>query len=1053
MLERLLTFSLSQRILIILGALALAGAGIWAWSVLKIEAYPDVADTEVTVIVKYPGRPAEEVEQQITIPIERALNAVPRVLTRRSRTIFGLAVIKLTFEEGTDDYFARQQVLEKLRDVDLPEGADLSLGPLSTPVGEIYRYVVEGDGYSLVQLRELQDWVIIPALLQVPGVADITNFGGVEKQYNVVVHPSALEKYGLTIEDIQRAIEANNSSTGGNILPMGSTQLAIRSVGRIRSIEDLQYTVVKQQAGTPIFLRDVASVELGALMPSGVLGYLDKRRGKETDDGVEGIVLMRRGENPSEVLVRLKEKLQHLNANVLPKGVRLVGVYDRTDLVESTLHTVGKTLFEGVSIVVVVLVFFLGNIRTSLAVALAIPLSLLGAFVAMKLTGIPANLLSLGAIDFGIIVDSAVVVAESIMRHLSEQQTLPPEQRAPLVRTVYAAVSEVQRQVFFAVVIIIAAYLPLFTLQRVEGRLFSPMAYTLSYAVGWSLLLALTLVPVACSYLLARSFREWHNPIAAWLERQYGAVITGVLARPVATVAAGALVVALAVAGATTIGTEFLPELDEGGFNIRCVLPAGVSLDAARQVPPRIRQIIGRYDEVTVCVSQLGRNDDGTDPYGPNRIECLVQLAPYSTWKSGKTKQQLLVEIKSALEAEFPGATFSFSQPILDNVTEAVTGSAADLAVLINGDDIPLMRGIALEILKIIRSVRGASESGLEQEGPQTQLVINVRREDAARYGINIADINRLLELAIGGKPVGTLYEGERRFNIVVRYPRQMRATVDDIASMLVLTASGEKVPLSQIADVQLVEGQTIIARQDGRRQVSVRTNIRGRDQGSFVAEAQAKVQKAIRLPEGYSIVWGGQFENLTRARNRLMVIIPITLAIIFCILFWLFDRNVKYALLVMLNVPFALVGGVALLLVRGINFSVSAGVGFVSLFGVAIMSGVLVVSYINYLRQETPLTVRAAVRKGARTQLRPVLMMMTVALIGLVPAARATGIGSDVQRPLATVIVGGLATALILTLTVLPALYYLVERRARWRALRTLRAQRLAPPTASPSP
>lgn len=1042
MLERLLTFSLSQRILIALGALAVAGAGIWAWSALKIEAYPDVADTEVTVIVKYPGRPAEEVEQQITIPIERALNAVPRVLTRRSRTIFGLTVIKLTFEEGTDDYFARQQVLEKLRDVDLPEGADLSLGPLSTPVGEIYRYVIEGEGYSLVQLRELQDWVVIPALLQVPGVADITNFGGVEKQYNVIVQPGALEKYGLTIEDIQHAIEANNSSTGGNILPMGSTQLAIRSVGRIRSIEDLQYTVVKQQAGTPIFLRDVASVELGALMPSGVLGYLDKRRGKETDDGVEGIVLMRRGENPSEVLVRLKEKIQHLNANVLPNGVRLVGVYDRTDLVESTLHTVGKTLFEGISIVVIVLVFFLGNIRTALAVALAIPLSLLGAFVAMKLTGIPANLLSLGAIDFGIIVDSAVVVAESIMRHLSAQQVLPSERRAPLVRTIYTAVSEVQRQVFFAVVIIIAAYLPLFTLQRVEGRLFSPMAYTLSYAVGWSLLLALTLVPVACSYLLARSFREWHNPIVAWLEQRYTVLLERVLARPVATVAVGALVVTIAVLSATTIGTEFLPELDEGGFNIRCVLPAGVSLDAARQVPPRIRQIIGRYDEVTVCVSQLGRNDDGTDPFGPNRIECLVQLAPYSTWKSGKTKQQLLVEIKSVLEAEFPGATFSFSQPILDNVTEAVTGSAADLAVLINGDDIPSMRAIALDILKIIRSVHGASESGLEQEGTQTQLVINVRREDAARYGINIADINRLLELAIGGKPVGTLYEGERRFNIVVRYPRQMRATVDDIASMLVLTASGEKVPLNQVADVLLVEGQTIIARQDGRRQVSVRTNIRGRDQGSFVAEAQAKVKKAIRLPEGYSIVWGGQFENLTRARNRLMVVIPITLAIIFCILFWLFDRNIKYALLVMLNVPFALVGGVALLLIRGINFSVSAGVGFVSLFGVAIMSGVLVVSYINYLRQETPLTVRAAVRNGGRTQLRPVLMMMTVALIGLVPAARATGIGSDVQRPLATVIVGGLATALVLTLTVLPALYYLVERRARWRAIEAIRAQ-----------
>ncbi|MCS7303259.1 MAG: CusA/CzcA family heavy metal efflux RND transporter [Bacteroidota bacterium] len=1043
MLERLLTFSLEQRVLIVLAAIGLAGAGIWAWSQLKIEAYPDVADTEVTVIVKYPGRPAEEVEQQITIPIERVLNAVPRVLTRRSRTIFGLTVIKLTFEEGTDDYFARQQVLEKLRDVDLPEGAELDLGPLSTPVGEIYRYVLEGDGYSLVQLRELQDWVVIPALLQVPGIADVTNFGGVEKQYNVIVNPAALEKYGLTVEDVERAIQANNSSTGGNILPMGSTQLAIRSVGRIRSIEDLQYTVLKQQGGTPVFLRDVASVELGALMPSGVLGYLDKTRGKEVDDGVEGIVLMRRGENPSEVLRGVKEKIAYLNERVLPAGVRIVGVYDRTELVNSTLETVGRTLFEGVSIVVIVLVFFLGNLRAAFAVAVAIPLSLLGAFVAMKLTGIPANLLSLGAIDFGIIVDSAVVVAESIMRHLSAQRASSPS--VPILRTIYTAVSEVQRQVFFAVVIIVAAYLPLFTLQRVEGKLFSPMAYTLSYAVGWSLVLALTLVPVLCSYLLARSFREWHNPVAAWIEQQYRNVLEHVLARPGLTVAIGACIVIGAIIAGTTIGTEFLPELDEGGFNIRCVLPSGVSLDAARQVPPRIRQIIGRYDEVKVCLTQLGRNDDGTDPYGPNRIESLVQLTPYSTWTSGRTKQQLLQEIKTALEREFPGANFSFSQPILDNVTEAVTGSAADLAVLINGDDIPLMRGIAIEVLKILRSVRGASESGIEQEGPQTQLVIQVRREEAARYGINIADINRLLELAIGGKPVSVLYEGERRFNIVVRYPRQMRSTIEDIAGMLVLTPNGQKIPLSQVADVLLVEGQTIIARQDGRRQVSVRTNIRGRDQGGYVAEAQEKVAQAISLPPGYTMAWGGQFENLTRARNRLMVVIPITLAIIFVILFWLFDRSIKYALLVMLNVPFALVGGVALLLIRGINFSVSAGVGFVSLFGVAIMSGVLVVSYINYLRQETSLTIRAAVRKGARTQLRPVLMMMTVALIGLIPAARATGIGSDVQRPLATVIVGGLATALVLTLTVLPALYYIVERRARRRTLLSLRQQRLA--------
>ncbi len=1041
MIENLIRFALKQRYIILAACVLVIGVGVWAWTALQIVAYPDVADTEVAVITKFNGRPSEEVEQQITIPIERALNSVPRVISRRSRTIFGLSIVKLTFQEGTDDYFARQQVLEKLKDAELPDGIDQSLAPLSTPVGEIIRYVIESDPqhpHSAMELREIQDWVVSPKLLQASGVADVVNFGGLVRQFNVVINPVQLERYKLTIQQIAEAIQANNGSTGGNIIKSGASQLAIRSVGRITKRADLEKIVVTTQNGTPVFVRDVASVEIGSLTPSGVLGYTDNVRNVDVENGVEGIVLMRRGENPSEVITSVKEQMKELNDGKLPEGMKVVIMYDRTTLVESTLETVAKTLFEGVSIVMVVLVFFLGNIRAAISVALTIPLSLLFAFTVMKFTGIPANLLSLGAIDFGIIVDSAVVMVEAIMRHLSH--ATEEQRRRGSVRMIFAAASEVQRQVFFAVVIIILAYLPLFTLQRVEGKLFSPMAYTLSYAIGGSLILALTVVPVVCSFLLAKNFSEWHNPIVHWLETSYRKAISFTLKNPIPTIGTGLVAVVIAVVVAGNIGTEFLPELDEGGFNIRCILPAGVALSAAKDYPNTIRREICAFPEVKFAISQHGRNDDGTDPYGPNRIETLVQLQPYNSWKSGKGKQQLLKEIKGNLEKAMPGAGFSFSQPILDNVTEAVTGSAADLAVLVGGDNIPELRRVSNEVLRTIKPIRGATESGIEQEGPQTQLVVEVNREAAARYGITVKDIDNMLELAVAGKPVSQVYESERRFDITLRYTQQDRATPEAVANMLVLTPAGMKIPLSQIATVRLLEGQTIIAREDGRRQMVVRTNIRERDQGSYVAEAQLAVQTAqkageIKIPDRYTIEWGGQFENLTRARNRLAYIVPITLLLIFVVLFLLFDNSAKYAGIVMMNVPFALVGGVAALALRHINFSVSAGVGFVSLFGVAVMSGVLLISYINFLRQEKMERLKIAVIDGSVTQFRPVMMMMMVALIGLIPAARATGIGSDVQRPLATVIVGGLVSALILTLLVMPALYYVIEKRAAKKA------------------
>jgi len=1041
MIRQLVHFAMRQRILTVLAAIAIAIGGVVAYLTLKIEAYPDVADTEVDVITKYPGRAAAEVESQVTIPIERALNAVPRVVNRRSRTMFGLSIVRLTFDEGTEDYFARQQVIEKLRDADIPDGLSPELAPLSTPVGEIFRYVIEakpGAAITPMDLRTLQDWVVTPKLLQAKGIADVQNFGGLVKQYSVILDPIKLRKFGLTATTVQNAIQANNSNTGGNMIERGSQALSIRGIGRITSPDDIGLIVLQSStAGTPIYVRDVGSVEITALPPEGILGYTDNTRRVDVQSGVQGLVLMRRGENPSEVIAGLKEKLEEVRGQ-LPEGVEIHTLYDRTELVDNTLHTVSHTLIEGVTIVVLVLLFFLGNVRAALITAITIPLSLLWAFIVMRFTGIPANLLSLGAIDFGIIVDGAVIMTEAIMRKFTHATAEEREHKGAL-RLIIEATQEVDRQIFFAVVIIIMAYLPLFTLTRVEGKLFSPMAYTLSFAIFGSLLLALTLVPVLATYVFKSGVvKEWKNPIARWIETAYGKLVD-VLIRRRRFVLLGALAI---VGGALYIGshlgTEFLPELDEGAIVIRTVLPAGISLRAASEYPPIIREVCSSYPEVRAVITQLGRNDDGTDPYGPNRIETHVELTQYDTWPAGMDKHRLLKEMQVNLQSRIAGANFSFSQPILDNVTEAVTGSAADLAVLVNGDDLHLLRNYADTILWAIKDIPGASESGIEEEGDQAQLKIEVNRQAVARYGINVRDVEDVIELAVAGKPVSTLYEDERKFDIVVRYEAGTRSTVENISNIEITSPSGQHIPLADLATIAIEDGPTLIAREDGHRQVGVRTNVRGRDQGSFVAEAQQKVAAVLHPVKGYSLDWGGQFENLTRAKNHLIVIIPVTLFLIFALLFVTF-KSVKYALIVLVNVPLALVGGVLALWIRGINFSVSSGVGFISLFGVAVMSGVLLVSRINQLRFEVtegtaaaPMPLLDAIKQGARDELRPILMMMLVAMIGLIPASLATGIGSDVQRPLATVIVGGLASALVLTLLVLPALYYTLERSTR---------------------
>ena len=1041
MIRNLLGFALNQRYATLASVFVVIVLGIWSWINLEKEAYPDVGDTQVTVITLFPGRAAEEVEQQVTLPIERALNAVPRVISRRSKTIFGLSVIELTFEDGTDDYFARQRVLEKLNDATLPDGVSPSLGPLTGPVGEIFRYVVESDeNHTPMDLRTLQDWVIIPRLLQVSGVADVVNFGGLVKQYHVITSPEKLQRYNLSVQNVIDAITANNLNTGGNIIRRGGQGFVVRGIGAIHTMDDIRNIVVTSVNGVPLFIRDLASVEEFPLPPAGVLGYTlqpDDSTSIDVNSSIQGLVAMRRGENPSVVVEALKQRVKEINDNNLPEGVRLKITYDRSELVDYTIDTVSRTLFEGFSIVIIVLIFFIGSVRSALVVATTIPISMLFAFTMMKLTGIPANLLSLGAVDFGIIVDGAVVMVENIMRRYRDATA--EERKRGIVRFTLSAAQEVGREIFFSITIIILAYLPIFSFQRVEGKLFSPMAYTLAYAITGSMMLALTAIPVFMTMIYRKHFEsenlgriEWHNPMYEWIERKYATAVSIVTRYSAATVcAATAIVLIVLFIGIRNIGTEFLPELDEGSLNIRCFFPVGISLNEAERYCPVIRRVISRHRQVNVVLTQLGRNDDGTDPYGPNRLEIFVGLRAYSTWISAISKEQLLAQIKDELEEAVPGAQFSFSQPILDNVTEAVTGSVADLAILINGDDLRYMRSKADSILAIIKTIPGASECGIEQEGDQAQLTVDIDRQAVARYGINVSDIQKMIEAAIGGKAVGKVYEGERRFDIVVRYTPEYRSSIESVRNLLVPSPSGGRIPMSQLAAIKLVDGPTIIQREDGLRQISVRTNIRGRDQGSFVAEAQAKVASAITLPKGYTATWGGQFENLSRAGKRLAVVIPLTVGIIFLVLFMMY-RDVRYVGVAMAGIPFALIGGIAALLIRGYSFNVSAGVGFISLFGVSIIAGVLFVSRANRLVEDLDFNIVEAVKRAAVIQLRPNLMTMLLALLGLIPAARATGIGSDVQRPLATVIVGGLLSALVLTPLALPSIYLLFVRRKR---------------------
>lgn len=1043
MIKNLLIFSLRNRWAVIGISVALMAIGFWCFTQLKIEAYPDIADTNVIVVAQYEGRAAEEVEQQVTVPIERALQNTPNVLDRRSRTIFGLSVVQLTFKDGTDDYFARQQVIERLAGAQLPDGVAPELAPLSTAVGEIYRYVVEAPPtMSQTQLRDLQDWVVKPALLQVPGIADVVTFGGPLKQFHILTSPEKLRKYDLNLQDIIDAINANNKNTGGNIIARGGQGFAVRGLGAIKTERDIQNIVLKSENGAPIYVRDVATVEITPPPPSGVLGYTVTKDSLNVNSGVEGIVLLRRYENPSEVLKLLKEKIQELEDSELPEQVSIRTLYDRSFLIDHSLETVAHTLFEGISIVIILLIFFLGSIRSALVVALTIPFSLLFAFILMRISGIPANLLSLGAIDFGIIVDGACVMAEHLIRKY--RCATPEEKQQGIIKITLLSAQEVGREIFFSVTIIILAYMPILLMTRVEGKLFSPMALTLAFAVIGSMIAALTFIPVLISFAYKKVLSDFDKPlkehknfILDFITKFYEKLLLKVLKHFKRSVLIGFSIVFILVLCGLKLGTEFLPTLDEGSIFLRGNFPAGITIQENVKYAPTIRSIIAKYPQIAFVITQTGRNDDGTDPFPANRNEILVGLKEYSEWSHLISKKDLVLKIKADLQNQLPSVTFSSGQPIIDQVMEIVTGSAADLAISIVGDDLKMMRQKSDSIVSIVQQTAGAENVNIEQEGPQEQLAININREAAARFGINVANIENMIEAAIGGKAVSVLYDGTKRYDIVVRFLPQYRNSIDAIKNLQISSSHGALIPMSQLADISFVEGQTNIYRYGSKRMVTVRTNIRGRDQGGFVNELQKKINAAIAVPKGYNIVYGGQYENLERAGKQLAFTIPLTIVMVFLFLFMLF-KNFPYTFVTMSCILFALGGGIVALLMRGYYFNVSAGVGFVSIFGISVMAGVLLVSALNRSLEYQDDDLAKKILFTSKDQLRALLSILVVAIIGLVPAAISSGIGSDVQRPLATVIIGGLTSTLIFAPILIPPLYLWVAKKQKEKPAKT---------------
>ncbi|ATC35753.1 efflux RND transporter permease subunit [Elizabethkingia anophelis] len=1019
--KQLLTLSIQKRWLMLALFLLLGFFGYYSWTKLSVEAYPDIADVTSQVVTQVPGLAAEEVEQQITIPLERSLNGLPGMHVMRSKSTFGLSIITIVFEDGVDDYWARQRIQERLSEVNLPYGAQPGLDPLTSPIGEVYRYIIESNNHSLRELTDLQNFVIIPRIKQVSGIADVTNFGGITTQFQIELDPHKLEQYGLSLSEVTETISKNNVSAGGSMLPRGDLSYVIRGIGLVKDLNDLGKIVVKTENGVPVFLNDVGTLKYGNLERKGILGYSDKKR--NYSESVEGIVLLLRGQNPSQVLEGVHQAVDELNNETLPPGVRIHPFLDRTDLVKTTLNTVSHTLTEGIVLVIIVLIVFLGSWRGALLVAITIPLSLLFAFILMHFTNIPANLLSLGAIDFGIIVDGAIVMLETILKKREDDPEEELEEKSITKRVI-----EVAKPIFFSTIIIITAYLPLFAFERVEKKLFTPMAFTVGYALFGALAVALLLIPGLAYVIYRKPQKLYHNK---WLEKisvVYGKRIEKIMQAPKKVILPVSIVLATAGVLSYTVGKDFLPELDEGSIWLQVQLPPGISLAKAKEMSDTLRARTLKHSEITYMMVQAGRNDDGTDPWTASHFEVSVGIKPYKEWPKGKTKADLIQELAKDYK-DMPGFTVGFSQPMIDGVMDKISGAHSELVVKVYGEDFKETRRIAENVLSTLDKTPGSADLAIDQEPPLPQLQIIANRDKIAQYGLNVSDVADLIEVALGGKAISQIFIGNKVYDISCRYTEDSRDTPDKIGNLMLTSASGAKIPLSQVAEVKLSTGESTITREMNKRHLTVKLNLRGRDLSSFLKEAQAKIEKDIKYDhEKYHIKWGGQFENQNRAYSRLAFIVPLALAIMFLLLYGAFG-DFKQALVLMSIVPLALFGGMLALNIRGMSLNVSSAVGFIALFGVAIQNGVIMISHINDLRKKGH-ELKDSVIKGARDRFRPVLMTATVAVIGLFPASMATGIGSDVQRPLATVIVYGLMFSTILTLFVLPAIYYMAEHR-----------------------
>ncbi|MFH0903207.1 MAG: CusA/CzcA family heavy metal efflux RND transporter [Pseudomonadota bacterium] len=1034
MIAQLIEKAIRHRWLILIATLGVSASGIFAFMRLPIDAYPDIAAQTVWVVTTYPGRAPEEIERRVTIPIEIAMRNVPKVETVRSQTIFGLSLVQMIFEEGTETYWARQRVQERLAGLELPEGASSDLAPVTSPCGEVLRYELISDGtIDLMEGRTLNEWVVIPRLLRVPGVADVSNFGGLAKQYAVTFQPAQLERFGLTLDDLVSAIQANNAAAGGSVLSRGSMSLVIRSAGLLETALQIENIFVKSVGGTPVYMKDVAAVGPVAMARSGI--YSKDR----TDESIEGIVLLRRGENPSQVLVGVKEAISELNASELPRGAQIVPFYDRQHLVDSTLHTVAHSVSLGITLVVLVLLLFLGRPSMAALIAITIPFSLLCALVLMYLTDIPIGLLSVGAIDFGIIVDGAVIVGENIARRLSEatrDARARGASRPDVLRVVLAAAREVERPVFFSMLMVIAAYLPLLALTSIEGLLFRPMALTMVYALCGALLFALFVVPVLATVMFRRGYEESDGRLAMRFRASYAAALRLLLAHRwlVVAVVCGILAV-VGVRVVPNLGVEFLPYLDEGPVWVKASFPEGTSLEQTAELGKRIREVTLEIPDVKFISAQVGRTEAWTEPFPPSRIEMMVGLKPRHEWTQFATKEDLVDALGKRLRDEFPTTRFVFTQPIIDMVTQDTNGTSANLGVQFSGPDSDVLLSLGRRALELLQTIPGARDVNIEQEGPQAQLQIIPDRQLCARYNVRIEDVADLIDIALGGSPVGTLYEGDRSFDVVVKLER---ATVDSpqaIGRLLLHNADGQPVPLGQVAKIEIVDGQTIISRENGRRLITARCDIVGRDSGSFVKEAQQKLQAEMMsmVPPGYRVEWMGMFENLDRAFNHFRLLIPAAVVLIFALL-WATFGSLRCASLVLAGIPLACIGGILALYARGMPMSTSTGVGLAALFGISIMNGVLMVRGITAAR-EAGVEFWEAIVQGALQRLRAILIAAIVAIFGLLPASMATGLGSDVQRPLATVIVWGLFSSTVLTLFVVPVLYGVLRPSLRQNA------------------